>query len=68
MYQLCEHGKQDGEHCPECAKIMAEMKELQKNEIIKLLDGFSPGDRMEIFNKYCTHCGGKNPRIERMMI
>ena len=24
MYQMCKHGKQDGEHCPECAKLVVE--------------------------------------------
>ena len=33
-----------------------------KLEIENLLDRITPDERLEVFNKYCVHCGDKNPR------
>ena len=39
MYQLCKHGKQDGEPCEECAKICAENKAYWFGQIMAILHG-----------------------------
>lgn len=36
----------------------------ERDEIIRLLDGVSAEERIEIFHNYCVHCGGNDPRCQ----
>lgn len=63
-YWCAEHTPWSGhwEHCD--ASCLVPQGQRKVNELVTLLQSLGLGERVLVFNEFCTACGVKNPRCQ----